>query len=75
MRFVGFRPGELFDAGARYRAEHSAWLTHALQGSDRYPRIPARAVRCGGYDRMMARESGRWLAARWWAIALSRFGR
>ncbi|HHN77296.1 MAG TPA: hypothetical protein ENK11_01300 [Phycisphaerales bacterium] len=74
MRLGSWKRGEIMDAGARYRAEHSAWLTIALHNNTRYPRIPAKPTHTGGFDRLMSRPSGRRLAARWWAIALARVG-
>lgn len=55
--------------GDRFRREHSAWLTHAVQTSTPYPRIPTRRVDSGGYDRMMRLEHGPERAAKWWALA------
>lgn len=62
------------DAGERFRAEHSAWLTLAMMSGRRYPRIPAKKVELGGYDRLLERQSGRRHAARWWQLALARIG-
>ncbi|USN99393.1 MAG: hypothetical protein H6810_01570 [Phycisphaeraceae bacterium] len=74
MRMGRWSRGEIMDAGARYRAEHSAWLTLALYSNGHYPRIPAKPTRTGGFERLMSRASGRRLALRWWEIALSRLG-
>lgn len=64
----------MMDAGARYRAEHSAWLTLAMRANGRLPRIPAKPTHSGGFNGLMSRPTGRRLAARWWTIALSRLG-
>ncbi len=72
-----FRPRtrrDLFDAGERFRAEHSAWLTLAMMSGRKYPRIPAKRADLGGYDRLMATRSGRDRSARWWRLALARIG-
>lgn len=62
-----------FDVGARYRREHSEWLTRALsRGGGTLPRIPVRRVERGGFSRLLARANGLALAARWWASALAR---
>lgn len=74
MRFGRQNRNDLFDIGARYRAEHSIWLTHALRHGGRYPRIPAKPTHLGGYDRLMSRPTGRRHAERWWTIALARLG-
>ncbi|MEO1512756.1 MAG: hypothetical protein AAFU70_11840, partial [Planctomycetota bacterium] len=43
----------------RFRAEHSRFLTAALRAPRRYPKIPTKRVSQGGYERLLARESGR----------------
>ncbi len=64
------------EAGARARAEHSAWLTRALSQGLRYPRIPIRPMDPdtgeGGFGPMMARREGPAHAERWWTLALDR---
>jgi hypothetical protein len=65
---------DIVDTGARFRAQHSAWLTLAMMSGRRYPRIPSKPADLGGYDRLMSRPSGRRHAARWWRLALSRIG-
>lgn len=70
----GPRFSELVDPGAKFRAEHSAWLTHALRTRARYPRIPAKRTDTGGFDRLMSLPTGPMHADRWWRIALSRIG-
>lgn len=61
------------DVGARYRREHSAWLTRALgRAGPACPRIPVRRVERGGFGKLLARANGLVLSARWWAAALAR---
>ena len=56
-------------AGARFRQEHSRWLTHAVTTRRPYPRIPTRRVADGGFDRMMRLEHGPARASKWWSLA------
>ncbi len=72
--FSGPRFSELVDPGAKFRAEHSAWLTHALRTRARYPRIPAKRADHGGFERLMSLPTGPSHADRWWRVALSRIG-
>ena len=65
---------ELVDPGARFRAEHSAWLTHAMRSRARYPRIPAKPADRGGFDRLMSLPTGPMRTERWWRLALDRVG-
>jgi len=65
---------DIVDVGARFRTEHSIWLTAAMRRGHRYPRIPTKPTVLGGYDRLMSRPSGRRHAARWWRLALARIG-
>ena len=66
------RLSDLKDPGARFRAEHSAWLTHAIRTQAGYPRIPARPTELGGFDRLMSLPTGPMRAERWWQAALNR---
>ena len=70
----GPRLSDLKDPGARFHAEHSAWLTHALRSGIRYPRIPAKPTREGGFERLMRLPTGPLHAERWWRVALDRIG-
>ena len=70
----GPRFSEMVDTGAKFRAEHSAWLTHALRARTRYPRIPVKRADMGGFDRLMSLPTGPMRAERWWRIALDRIG-
>ena len=53
---------ELVDPGARFRAEHSAWLTHAMRSRTRYPRIPAKRADQGGFELGRFPAVGSWMA-------------
>jgi len=70
----GPRLAELKDPGARFRAEHSAWLTHAMRTDAGYPRIPAKPTLHGGFENLMRLPTGPMHAERWWRIALGRVG-
>jgi len=72
MFWIGSRRRRLLDAGSRFRAEHSAFLTKALGSRRRYPRIPAKRVDRGGYSGLLRLESGEKRAAVWWGLALSK---
>ncbi|MEM0983045.1 MAG: hypothetical protein AAGI17_03740 [Planctomycetota bacterium] len=65
---------DLREAGERFRAEHSRFLTIALRRPNAYPRIPAKPVREGGFSVLTSRESGRRHTRRWWSLALDRVG-
>ena len=60
---------------ARMRAEHEAFLTLALMGRGAYPRIPTRRSDEGGFGPMMARNTGRSRADRWWGLAMDKVDR
>jgi hypothetical protein len=60
------------DPGALARAQHSLWLTRALESGKDFPRIPLRPVRSGGFSSLMARPHGPQHAARWWEKALAK---
>lgn len=62
----------MLDAGARFRAEHSRFLTLALLSGRRYPRIPSKRVDQGGYTGLMKLDEGEKRAAMWWAAAFMR---
>ncbi|MHA7814729.1 MAG: hypothetical protein ACX94C_15210 [Phycisphaerales bacterium] len=72
MIWNGFRRKKVLDAGARFRAEHSRFLTLALLSKRRYPRIPAKRVDHGGYTGLLKLDEGQKRAAMWWAAALNR---
>ncbi len=59
-------------AGARFRREHSRWLTRAVESPKPYPRIPTRRATDGGYERMMRLEHGPERARKWWSLASER---
>ncbi|MCR9077073.1 MAG: hypothetical protein NXI07_13625, partial [bacterium] len=63
---------KVLDAGARFRAEHSRFLTLALLSGRRYPRIPSKRVDQGGYAGLMKLDEGEKRAAMWWAAAFMR---
>jgi len=46
--------------------EHSAWLSDALAGNRRPPRIPTRKVSEGGFAGLVNTPGGRYRAERWW---------
>jgi len=70
--FWGHR--SLRDAGARFRAEHSAFLTRALLGGRRYPRIPTKRVDRGGWDRVR-QTGGEDRFEQWWQAAFGKTDR
>ena len=72
MIWNGFRRKKVLDAGARFRAEHSRFLTLALLSGRRYPRIPSKRVDQGGYTGLMKLDEGEKRAAMWWAAAFMR---
>ena len=72
MLWIGRSSRRVRDAGARFRAEHSAFLTWALGSRRRFPRIPAKRVDHGGYSGLMKLGTGEKRAATWWGLALSR---
>jgi hypothetical protein len=72
MIWNGFRRKKVLDAGARFRAEHSRFLTLALLSGRRYPRIPSKRVDRGGFNGLLKLDEGQKRAAMWWAAALNR---
>jgi len=74
MLWRRWRSRDLRSTGERFRAEHSRFLSAALTRPEAYPRIPSKRVSEGGYDRLMASDSGREHTRRWWSIALERVG-
>ena len=63
------------DAGARFRAVHSGFLTRALKFKIRYPRIPAKRVDQGGYSGLLKLPEHEKRSALWWGIAMERMDR
>lgn len=62
------RRRRLLLAGEKARAEHSRWLTRAMQQPGLYfKRIPTKKVSEGGFDDLMRFEAGREWADRWWS--------
>lgn len=74
MRWNWSRIRDVEDIAARWRAEHSAWLTAALEREKRekyaWPRIPLRRVDEGGFSGLTATPRGRVVCERWWRRAL-----
>lgn len=70
MRWPWSKQQRLLDAGEKARRLHEAWLTMALSKPAMVPRIPIRAVKNGGFDRLRARPGGRSVAEAWWGEAL-----
>jgi len=60
------------DAGARFRAVHSSFLTRALKFGLRTPRIPAKRVDEGGYSGLLKMNEAEKRSTLWWAAAMSR---
>ena len=74
MRWLRFWQRDPREAGERFRAQHSAFLTRAVRTPGAFPRIPVKAVDRGGYDRLRRVETGEAHAALWWSTALDRVG-
>ena len=72
MLWLGWRHKRVRDAGARFRAEHSAFLTKALLGGRRYPRVPKKKCSQGGYSGLLKLDTGEKHAAMWWGLAMSK---
>lgn len=72
MMWLGLRKKRLLDAGARFRAEHSRFLTLALRSGRKYPRIPTKRVDQGGYSGLLKLSEGEKRAAMWWSTAMNR---
>ncbi|HCT46701.1 MAG: hypothetical protein CMJ35_14815 [Phycisphaerae bacterium] len=72
MIWNGIKRKKVLDAGTRFRAEHSRFLTLALRSGRRYPRIPAKRVDQGGFSGLLKLDEGEKRAALWWAAALTR---
>lgn len=69
LNFFSSRPVE--EAGARMRAEHSRWLSEAMnRGAYDLPRIPLRRADAGGFNFLTATARGRAVCERWWRRAL-----
>lgn len=60
------------DAGARFRAVHSSFLTRALRLGFRTPRIPAKRVDEGGYSGLLKIPEHEKRSIAWWSAAMSR---
>jgi hypothetical protein len=65
-----FSISRLVNPAEAMRQRHSTWLTRAFKRPASYPRIPARAVRDGGFDAIMATPDGRKWAEEWWYSTL-----
>ncbi|MCB9845002.1 MAG: hypothetical protein H6811_03310 [Phycisphaeraceae bacterium] len=70
MIWNSIRLGTRLAKGALFRRQHSIWLTRAIRGGRRYPRIPLERVDRGGFDHLRAHPAGRHAADSWWVIAL-----
>ncbi len=70
MLWNGFKRKKIIDAGERYRAQHSAFLTFALRTTRRIPRIPRKRADEGGYSGLLKLESGQKRASQWWSVAI-----
>ncbi len=60
------------DAGTRFRAVHSSFLTRALRYGLRHPRIPAKRVDEGGYSGLLKMPEREKRAILWWSAAMNR---
>ncbi|MFG0327080.1 MAG: hypothetical protein ACF8SC_07435 [Phycisphaerales bacterium JB037] len=67
-----FRPRNWRRRAARYRLEHSIWLSRAVRRPHDYPRIPVRECELGGFDELMRRPGGDLIAKHWWLHAIDR---
>ena len=74
MRIFRFWKRDPREAGERFRAQHSAFLTRAVRTPGAFPRIPVKPVDQGGYDRLRQQATGPGHAALWWNVALDRVG-
>lgn len=72
MIWQGFRKKRIQDAGKRFRAEHSRFLTIALRSGRRYPQIPTKRVDTGGFSGLMKLPEGQRRASMWWTGAFER---
>lgn len=63
------------EAGAKFRREHSLWLSRALIERRQYPVIPTHRSDRGGFARLRATPEGRARAELWWELALQRVDR
>jgi len=72
MIWTGKLSKKELDAGVRFRAVHSSFLTRALKFGLRSPRIPAKRVDEGGYSGLLKIPEQEKRATLWWAAAMSR---
>lgn len=63
------------DAGTRFRATHSNFLTRAIRFGIRFPRIPAKPVDQGGYSGLLKLPEHEKRSTLWWGAAMSRMDR
>lgn len=79
MRWTFFTQSQIRDAGRRFRAEHSAFLTRALcRPGSAYPRIPTRRVDRGGFDRqreLASQNPSEDRFDKWWNLAMQKVER
>jgi hypothetical protein len=72
MLWSRFQRRAIKDAGERFRAEHSRFLTHASLSGRMFPIIPTRKSDSGGFDALRGRKNGAIRAQQWWAAAFNR---
>lgn len=72
MIWHGFHRKRILDAGERFRAEHSRFLTLALLSGRRYPRIPTKRVDQGGFSGLMKLSESEKRTSMWWSAAMNR---
>ncbi len=75
MIWTGKLSKKELDAGARFRAMHSSFLTRALKlgwFGGKCPRIPAKRVDEGGYSGLLKMSEREKRATLWWAAAMSK---
>jgi hypothetical protein len=70
LRDLFGRQRRLTTAAEKARRLHGEWLTRALADPMRYPRIPARPVRDGGFTQLVTHPRGRAWADGWWRDTL-----
>ncbi|MFK7759209.1 MAG: hypothetical protein AB8C13_04595 [Phycisphaerales bacterium] len=72
MKWTGRLSQKELDAGARFRAVHSSFLTRAFKFGLRTPRIPAKPVEQGGFSTLKKLPEHEKRSTLWWAAAMNR---
>jgi len=72
MIWTGRLSKKELDAGTRFRAVHSSFLTRALKFGLRCPRIPAKRVDEGGFSGLLQMPEREKRATLWWLAAMNR---